>query len=524
MPALLPTSALVIPPAPAMPGVSEDRRSRHQAARMAILREDYEDVLDGWLRQYVAPEVLEKWGEPDSTNNPLSAYARQLSTPGRYGRAPVWSHAEQEAAAGLVGAGGALERAGYSTKLQMVERYAIGCGDYLVRLDVVGSRLQLQLVDPSEVYIEASPDEPDRPTAVWWRRAREHTAPIEGASAEIVWTWDVYQLGTATRPAAFRIMGYDGSDLVDHSERYLRRADGTYGPLVGRATREDAQGAEEQNPYPYPYTYSSGAPFLPWVIYRSVDSGRMWNWSECRGLHRGTLNVGAYATYTSRAALDATGSTTFAWGLEPAGVDTRLGEGSPGSPVRSVPLTPGTIMFCDVVDGTQPNIKSVGPGVNLESLSKFTRGYTADLQRQRGLGGADAQRQAANPTSGSALYISDQQRREYSEQVEPLFRRSDLRLVGIAAALLNAATGSAYPERGYSVVYYRIPKSPQQQKDQREAQDWEVERGYRSKIDVYMERNAGVSRADAVLALQRIQADHAEITKEPTNADQLPPL
>ena len=502
-------ASLVIPPPPAMPTQAEDRRSRHQAARLSILREDYEDVLSAWIEQYVAPEILENWGEPDSTNNPLAAYARQLSTPGRYGKPPAWRHLD-DSADELIGPGGHLERAGYSTKMQMVERYAIGCGDYLVRLDVHRGRLVIGLVDPSEVYNEASPDEPDRPIGIWWRRCREYVAPIEGATAEVVWTWDVYQLGTRTRPASYRVLGYEQGELVDHSDRYLERPDGTFGPLVGK-----------DNEHPYPYTYASGAPFLPWEVYRSVDSGRMWNWSECRGLHRGTLNVGTYSTYTSRAALDATGSTTFAWGLA-CPTDSRIS--STGAPVQTVPITPGSIMFCDVIDGTVPNVKSIGPGVNLDALSAFTRGYTADLQRQRGLGGADAEKQAANPTSGSALYISDRQRQEYSEQVEPLFRLVDLRLVGKAAALLNAANGTSYPEKGYSITYYRIPKSPQAQSDERDAQDWEIERGFASRVEVYMARNPGISRADALEALKRIEAENQEIKQGATNADELSTL
>jgi hypothetical protein len=105
--------------------------------------------------------------------------------------------------------------------------------------------------------------------------------------------------------------------------------------------------------------------------------------------------------------------------------------------------------------------------------------------------------------------------------VEPLFRAADLRLVGIAAALLNAALGTSYPERGYSVVYYRIPKSPAEQKEEREGQDWEVERGYRSRVEVYQTRNPGTSRADAIAALQRVRADDEMIEppKEPENAD-----
>jgi hypothetical protein len=474
-------------------------RAEHQRARASILDEDFDQVLDLWLRDYVAPEVLETWGQPDTSNNPLVSYVSQLTTPGRYSQRPIVHH-PSEAAAGLLDPGGALDAAGWTTKAQTYERRTIGLGDYLVGLDVFEGSLVLQLVEPCDIYLEADPRRPDRARALWHLRLRWDA--VRGAYR---WTFTIYDLGDpeAGRPPSLRVVSATEKNedgYRDLSDAYL---DG--GALVGDA---------------YPYRYEDGRAFLPWVQYRSSDTGKIWHWSELRGLHRGTLHVCTYATYTGRAALDATGSHVLTWNLQLPGADVRLASGRPyddgvgytpgGAPIEQVPITPGAISACQVVEpGVQPGVSVVGPGINLAPLHAFTRGYIHDLMLNRGLGQASVEKVSANPASGAALHISDRQRREYQERIEPLFRASDLELLSKAAAVLNRATGTDYPESGYSIVYHRPPRSPGEEKDARERDAWLVEHGYRSRVDVYRSRYPGLSTSDAVEDLRRIRRDEA---------------
>jgi len=492
----MPYQPIIYPPRPMMP---DQDRAEHQRARASILDEDFDQVLDLWLRDYVAPEVLETWGQPDTSNNPLVSYVSQLTTPGRYSQRPIVHHAS-DAAAGLLDPGGALDAAGWTTKAQTYERRTIGLGDYLVGLDVSGGDLVLQLVEPCDVYLEADPRRPDRARALWHLRLRWDS--VRGGYR---WTFTVYDLGDpeAGRPPSLRVVSATEKDedgYRDLSDAYL---DG--GALVGDA---------------YPYRYAEGRAFLPWVHYRSSDTGKLWHWSELRGLHRGTLHVCTYATYTGRAALDATGSHVLTWNLQLPGADVRLASGQPyddgigytpgGAPIEQVPITPGAISACQVVEpGVQPGVSVVGPGINLAPLHAFTRGYIHDLMLNRGLGQASVEKVSANPASGAALHISDRQRREYQERIEPLFRASDLELLAKAAAVLNRATGTDYPESGYSIVYHRPPRSPGEEKDARERDAWLVEHGYRSRVDVYRSRYPGLSTSDAVEDLRRIRRDEA---------------
>ena len=492
-------NSFVVPPRPPMPTREDDYRAKHQVSRAQILRENFDETLQAWLTNYVQEEILETWGQPDTSQNPLVSYCRQLTTPGRYFKRPRVLHSDKSADE-LTAPNGKLDQAGLFSKLQTVEYLNTGLGDYFVRLDVKDGDLVVRLVDPANIYIEQDPD--TMKTVTLWELRPRFLHPEN----RLVWTWDAYSLGDPDigRPAYYRILAaetHGEGDYEDLSHRFLKSVvDGqpAFGPLEGAA---------------YPFVDSSGSAFLPWVHYVSSDTGEPWHWTDLRGLHRGTLHVCSYATYTGRAALDATGSHALAFGLEPPAVDVRMGatgaydtNGNPsGPPVRQMNITPGTITFCETTGGVQPGVQIIGPGINLESLHKFVRGYIHDLMAHRGIGGGmSVEKTGANPASGAALYISDRQRREYQERTEPLYRSRDLELIKKAAALCNISHNAGYPEDGYSIVYARPDRSPQEEKDAREAAQWSVDNGYASRAQVYMQQNPGVSYEEAVSELVSI--------------------
>jgi len=495
----------VMPPRPPLPTRDDEYRAKHQISRAQILRENFDDTLEAWLSNYVRAEILETWGQPDTANNPLVCMARQLSTPGRYYKRPRVIHADQ-AARDLIEPGGKLDEAALFSKMQAVEFMNTGLGDYFVRLDVRDGRLVVRLVDPANIYLEQDPDTME--TVLIWELRPRFFHPEN----KIVWTYDAYYLGDPRtgRLPYHRVLRADKNkdgNYEDVSHRFLRADGEEFGPL---------EGAD------YPYIGKDGKPFLPWVHYASSDTGEPWHWTDLRGLHRGTLHVCSYATYTGRAALDATGSHALAFGLEPPAMDVRAssnsaydGGSSMGAPVRQMAITPGTITFCETTGGVQPGVQIIGPGINLESLHKFTRGYIHDLMAHRGLGGGmSVEKTGANPASGAALYISDRQRREYQERTEPLYRSRDMELVSKAAKLCNIAHGSDYPESGYSIVYARPDRSPQEMKDARDAAEWSVANGYASRAQIYMAQNPGVSYEEALIELAKIKLEERVIEEK----------
>jgi hypothetical protein len=138
-----------------------------------------------------------------------------------------------------------------------------------------------------------------------------------------------------------------------------------------------------------------------------------------------------------------------------------------------------------------------------------------------GLNPSDLSRQSANPSSAAALMVSNEGKREFSAQVQPIFRRSDLASIRIAAIVILAAGLGTYPQTGYSVQYHEIPKTPAERQSQRDQLEWEQTQGLRSRIGMYQAMHRGVSEEDALAALVRIAEQErqlAEAVKDPTTA------
>lgn len=497
----VPVTLAQLPTRPRMPTDADEHRSKHQWVRLSILRDEHDDTLSEFMEQSVDGERLQTWGIPDISANPLADSSRQLTTPGLYGRRPKVLHSKPSNA-GLIGPGGWLDRAGYWTRMQSTQYLTVGMGDWLLHMGVMRGELVVRSISPHDIWLRCPNEAPDRPVELWELMLREHVA-----TGEWIYTYDAYDLGDPStgRPASYRIVraNADGDGKYeDLSNVFLERPDGSHGPVEGPA---------------YPWRRSSDdQPRFPFTRYRSIDSGECWNAHEKRGAHRGTLNAGVFATYAGHCARDATGSMVMIAGLEPVSVDVHS---EPSSSlrttatrnIRSVRNTPGMLLYHELQDGVQPFIKEIGPGVNLEMVAKFAAGYEMRQQVRAGLSASDAAKKSANPTSGSALHISNKQKREFSDKVEPLFRASDLDAIELAAIVLRAAGLDTFDEDGYSVVYAEIPRSPQEEKERRDGLQWQVDQGLMSEAQRYQELNPGATLEDAVTALAEVEVMNARV-------------
>jgi hypothetical protein len=381
--------------------------------------------------------------------------------------------------------------------MQWIQYMSLGMGDYLARFDVDDmGQLVVRPVTPANVYVRCEPDRPDRAVQLWELQLRWWEA-----TAKWVYVWDQYDLGdpAAGRPPSYRIVSAT-EPYEDLSGVFLVRPDGTYGELVGDA---------------YPWVRASGQPRLPFVVYSAADTGQWWHHNDKRGVHRGTLNTALYHTYAGHCARDATGSMVLVAGLEPVSVDVRAPDqtiiGSRSRNLRTIKVTPGALIYHDLQEGVQPFVTEIGPGANLESVWGFAVGYEQRQAIRYGLNPADAERQAANPMSGISMFLSRQEKREFSRQVEPLFRRSDLDAAELAAIVLRQAGAGDYDETGYTITYAEIPRSPSEEEDRRKGLQWKVDQGLISKAEMYQQLNPGASEEDAVQAMVAAAKTNARI-------------
>jgi hypothetical protein len=482
-----------------MPTGHDEDRSRLLLPMSRVLSEDWSDVAADYMSEFIAEERLAGWGPPDTSDNVFADICRQLSTPGHYGHRPTIRH-RTPAANRLIKPGGLLDQARYASKLQSVEYHAWGLGDMLVHVHAPGpDRLVLRPVQPQDVYVEPSEDDPSEPVVIWELRRR-----YVAAAGGTIWAWDRW----SARPddPHFRVVAAQDAKLDQHVDGVKNGED-----LTALLFGETFDGAD------YRWRLKDGAPALPFGWYRTADSGALWQSTVRYGAFKATLGVAVLSTYVMHAARDASGSTVIVHGLEPPSTTSRR-IGSEDQ-TRSIHLAPGSMLFLAEREGSKGvGVTTVGPGANLQPLDLFLRAKRQQAAERFGIGDAAAVQNSANPMSAQSMLLSQATRREAAEQSEELFRAGDLALLRACSVVLRAH-GVDVPEDGYTVQYWRPDAMPQEMAARRDQDEWDVAHGYRSTVDVYMDRHPGTSREDAIGHLARVQMDQTAIVRELELAD-----
>jgi len=493
---------------PPMPTEADEARSQLTADMHAVLDDDWDEILEKWTEYEIGEERFATWGHVDTSINDLGDLSRQLATPGLYGRRPVYRH-EDPITEMVIGQGGQWDQAGITSKLQHVQYMALGLGDYLVRPHLDEKlNLSARLVSPHNTFVLAHQDYPERAVQLrelrlrWWE-----------AIEEWVYAWDWYDIRKGHEAYKVVLAGDASGGRIkagaDVSNVFLSTEENPSGDWTGDAYPWHDDDADEN--------------IIPYSVYRSVDAARTWNFRARHGAYRGTLNSGLLGTYANQAARDASGTAVIAWGLVPIGGNVQ--NAGQKDQVKTVVLKAGGVLYHETDGQSQPGVKEVGPGAKLQELAEYARNYSARIMTRFGLSPSDVSRQSANPASASSLMVSDRGRRDYSRQVEPLFRRSDAQTLRVVAVMYQAR-GVPMPTTGYTVEYIPIPDSPQEQKEEREQLTWESDQGLLSPIDLYRQTHPGTSHDDAVAAIVKARVETIkidEMTKRAVEAAGLAP-
>ena len=515
---------------PSMPTFEDEQRAIHQATRLSILLDEWEEVESEWLEAHIGAERAQVWGIPDTSANPLADLSRQLSTPGLYGIRPDFRRT-MGGGEDLVGAEGHMERAGFFTKQQFVQYLTLGLSDMFVRFDInTDKSLTVKLVFPHNVYLSAPSDDPGNANQLW-ELGRRWLA-IE---KQWLFVWEVWDLGqkdmegnVIREPSYGIFQAKPGTGAIKHPSGAIEKA-ATPGSL-GRdlshffITGPDGEPGGRLVGDNYPWKTADGVAVFPHVHYQDQDTGMLWNTSLKRGVHKGTLNTGLFWTYAGHCARDATGSYVMVAGLAEGShtvLTGQLGRSNTGTgsrnpvdgnvPLKTKLITPGAIEHFQIVDGETPFVHEVGPGANLPDVVAFADKYEMKQATRWGLNPSDLARTAANPTSAAALMVGNQGKRDQSAQMTPIFSRKDKQSILVSAVVLRAAGVANFPETGYSTQYFQIPRSPQEQSEHREDLTWRKTEGQMSEVDVYMELHPGTTRTDALAALVKVAIDDAEL-------------
>lgn len=493
-----------LPPtaAPAMPSQEDELRAQVTEAMHAVLDDDWSDVAMSYLEQCVDPESLEVWGRPDTSDNVFADMSTTLSEPGHYGRAWNASHPNRSANK-LVAPGGMLDRGRYRSRAKYTERMAWGLGDYLLHIQAPApDRLTFTPVRPDRIYAESAMDDPSRFVVLWHARLR-YIKAIDRR----VWCWDQYDILDPKDPkfqvVTAEMVTPEGVEPIAAGTDITAMLFGDYLQRIG------ADGLSGSN---YKWRTKSGEPWIPYPVLRTRDSGRQWNYTARYGSFLATLVISLLSTYTMHAARDASGSFVVFTGIQRPGTDTRNNHSDRSAPMLRI--TAGSALFAaeDPESKNGPKSFNIAPGTNLQALSMYLHQMRAQAAARFGVGGGEAVRNDANPTSASALLITEAKKMQAVRSADELFRAFDRDVLKTCSVCLRA-WGVEVPEDGYSITYYHPPATPAEMREQREQENHDVDKGYRSQVQVYMERNPGTDRAAAIRALAEIQADRVAVER-----------
>lgn len=446
----------------------ERERVRLTSQRYDVAMENVDLLLETHAVDYLGADRSARWGRPDTALNALAMVSHSLSNPGHYSRAPMLTGAP---------AGLADKMASLWTASQHVEYLTYACGSMAVHVeadDLEG--VAFVGVPAHTLWADPDPARPTRPVVM--RRLLIRTIADKRR-----YTWDVWDLSRPDDPR-FGV--------------FLAKQDGVMGDNVTASVMTLGDD-------PYPWRDPSGAPYLPWAIHRTWDTGDLWNWQRGRSVARGTVQAMLYWTAAGRAAIGSTGKVALIFGAVPRGMESTSRDGTTALTVNA---DPGDMIYHDAVDGTQPSVSEIGEVDTLEALLNFAIAYQGQVQVSTGVMPTDATRASANPMSGSAISLSNETKRNEQLRANPLRRAADDHLIRCAAWMLGM------DPTGVGIVYHEVTRSPDEERQSRENDDWEKENGLISSVDLMMRRRPGLTREQALAEVLRVRAEEATLTAD----------
>ena len=477
-----------VPPKPQAPNNVDERRWEHSALRRRLLTGLWEQDLEDELLRHLPTDRREALGPSDLSSCAIEQVTRQLA---------MLYHSEPNVTgdgdiSALVGRDGYVSKAGFFQLMQKVQQMTLGIREMFVRVDVAPHvpgeiarvpGLSFRAVTPDFVIAAASEDAPDIPLYYQELRLRMH--PETG---EPIWVWDILDIRNPNDPIFGMFEATPAGDIgADVSEMYM--------------------GHEAMRGEYYPYRSREGVPYLPVVLYHAEKTGQLFNAFDAAQLAYGSLTAAVLFSFYVHCVRDNSWPQKYVAGLHLSGLSQL--EGDLTGRRSAISTDPSSILMFQTEPDMQgqPLIGSftyADPAQLLDSISK----YEYRVATAAGIS-SEVLRQSGDPRSGYAISISRSSLREAQAQYAPSFRIADLQTIEITAKMLNAFTGTSYPESGYQIDYYELPKSPEELKAEREQRNDLMDRGLLSKIMAVMEMYPDYDRENAIQYLEQVKRDNA---------------
>ena len=486
-------SRMPAPPAPSNP--EEAARWEHTRHRRALMEGTWQRLLEDRLQAQLGSTRRQAWGIPDLSANPFRVIAYELAS--LYLDAPDVHHHAAETAAqrnggtssadALIGGEGLIAKSGLWSQMPRVQAMTIALREMWLRIDVVDGRLTYRPVSPDMIVAEADPQRPTIPLAVAEIRLRN----IDG---EAVWAWDVLDIRDPAFPRyEVRKVGEGGGFGEDVTVQVLG---------VNDAKKNPADPEWSGANYPYRRT-SNDAPILPGVLYHASQYGdRIFDPYFGVELYEGSLSLSVYYSFLAHCLRDASFPQRYAIGVRVAG--TEMTDGLTRGARVEVVTDPTTILMLDAATESQPTVGQFQAGADVATLESTISAIAHRLATDAGLSQTDIQRTSGSAKSGYAISLSNEGKRMAQRRYVVQFRGTDEELVAKSAIMFNRATGSAFPEGGYSVLYREVPLSPEELDARRKHAMEMLEAGLMDRVEA-LRLFGNLSEPDAIAKLALIE-------------------
>lgn len=479
-----------IPARPMIGDESTQMRVEHTALRKRMLTGQYILDLEDELSRHLSPDRRESWGPVDLSSNPFEQITRQLAV--LYNRTPIVTNVEGDIEA-LTGRNGYTTKAGLFQLMQRAQEYTIGLNECAVMVQVVphhtgtyeGTRgLNYRIVTPDNLYAEAHPDFPDKPTKVLELRLR-----IDPIDKQPKWIADIYDITGVPIYGQYEITA-DGDIGKDVSSIYMGH----------NAMQGDM----------YPFRYGTGEPFIPMTLYHAEKTGELFNAFDNSTIVYGSLSCGVLFSMWTHLVKDSSWSQKYTVNAGIAGLTAMNTDSSARHAAIATDPSSILMLMSDPDISGQPMVGTFNPPVSPNDLLEAIAKYEVRVATSAGISPANITRKNATPQSGYALSLDATAQRLAQRKYAPVQRFGDEELLAKSAALANRYLGTNLPEKSYRMQYQSIALSPTELESQRVDIIAKLQAGLISPIMAIQELNPDLDMQAAADLLRQIRRERAE--------------
>lgn len=467
------------PPVPTNPRDASRWRHTSLVRRIVDPELDWTSDASTRVKDMVGTDRQFAWKTPDTTAPLLRVYADTLCR--AYAKVPGIAPPNDRGTEVLK----AITQGRHWVHMQESQAEAWAAGELFVRVDIDRKgRPTFRRVTADRVTVEVDPERPDQAITLreagFWREAKR-------------WVWHVYDISNENKP----------------SWRVYLDENGENGKHVSKEFFKD-NGLQEGDRYRF--RLEDGEPFIPYAVYRGVESGRFWHPYGRKSLVEATLNIAVYLTYFGHVLRNASWPQRYVVNADFVGAV--VDDAEDGRPMRQqsahIIADPATIVRLTnqlAHDSGHALVGQWQPGADPKVVFEALQMYISQTSSFAGVSGSDQMRITGDPRSAYAIHLSRSALREEQARTEPILRRADEDIIRMTAALMSRHTGKRYPEEGYTIEYLGIPEGLDEVAARRQHILELMDRGLASPVDAYRTMHPGCTDEEAVEALLRIQRE-----------------